>query len=365
MHKILIIGTNMMNIYNHRLEMIKRFLSLGMQVVIVAPAGGEEKKLIDLGVNFIDTPVDNRGSNPISDLSLLRRLIKILKQENPDVVLTFYTKTNIYGGLACRITKTPYIENITGLGSAIANGGVMQKVMLFLYRNAVKGTSKLFFQNTQNQEFFKAHDIQPDGELLPGSGVSLTRFQPIHYPSDNTIEFVFISRIIREKGIYEYLDAAREIRKRHHNTVFHVIGPCDNESKSDIDQAHQDGTIVYHGKLFDIRPILTKSHCTVFPSYYAEGMANVLLESAASARPIITTNLPGCGETVDDGVTGFLVKEKDSENLIEVLTKFINLTNDEKREMGLRGRKKMEHEFDRDIVTDAYVKAITKILSKQ
>lgn len=364
MYHIMIVGTNMMNIYNHRLELIKKLLKEGFFVSVVAPHGGEEQKLIDIGVNFIDIPIDNRGTNPINDLKLLFNLAKIFNNKSPDIVLTFYTKTNIYAGLACRMTNTPYIENITGLGTAIINGGFMQKFMLRLYKLAVGKASMIFYQNTHDRNVFKHHNIRPEiGRLLPGSGVSLDRFQVIPYPSDEKIEFVFISRVIKEKGISEYIETAHAVKSHHKNVCFHVVGPCDDSCKNMIDNAVKKGDIVFHSKVYDVHPILSRTHCTIFPSYYGEGMANVLLESSASGRPIITTNVPGCGESLEDGVTGFVVKPKNTADLISKVETFINLPYNEKKEMGLNGRKKMEKEFNREIVTNAYLDEIHKILS--
>lgn len=362
---VLIVGTDMMNIYNHRVELIRRLLSLGCKVLLVAPGSGEEKALVEMGVRFFDTPVDNRGTNIRNDIGLLMSIVKIIRREKPDVVLTFYTKTNIYGGLACRITGTPYIENITGLGSAVSKGGVMQRLMIRLYGMATKKASVVFFQNISNKKFFKDHNIRLNRiRMLPGSGVSLTRFKPLPYPEVDTLEFVFISRVIKEKGIFEYVEAAERIRKKHPNAVFHVVGPHGKGLGEYLRDAHDKGHIKYHGKLFDVLPLLRRSHCTVFPSYYAEGVANVLLESAASGRPVITTAMPGCGEAVDDGVTGFVVKERDSGDLVEKIERFISLPHERKVEMGLNGRKKMEREFNRDIVIDAYVEEIEKICKK-
>ena len=188
---------------------------------------------------------------------------------------------------------------------------------------------------------------------------------PIPYPHSKTIEFLFISRVIKEKGIDEYLEAAKVISEKYPDTIFHVIGPADENYIPILEESQRKGHIKYHGKLFDIKPLLQKSHCTVFPSYYAEGMANVLLESAASARPLITTDLPGCGETVEDGRTGFIVNPQDSIDLISKIEKFILLPFETKKDMGLKGRKKMEKEFDRKIITDAYIDEINLILKKQ
>lgn len=354
-----------MSIYSHRLELIKELLSLDYEVGIIAPRGGEEKILEKMGVKFIDTPIDTRGTRIISDIILLFNIISILRKEKPDVVLTFYTKTNIYGGLACRITKTHYIENITGLGSAVSGGGWMQRVMVFLYSQAVKSASMVFFQNRANRQFFKEKKISvKESELLPGSGVSLDRFPVLDYPEKKESEFVFVSRIIKEKGIEEYVNAAKEIKKKHPDTLFHLVGPCDQDYLDFIKQAQTDGIIIYHGKLFDIKPLLGRSHCTVFPSYYAEGMANVLLESASSGRPLITTAMDGCKETVDDNITGFIVRERDYHDLTMKLEKFILLPYEEKKRMGLKGREKMEREFNREIVTKKYINVINKTMSK-
>lgn len=361
---ILIIGTDMMALYNHRLELIQRLISIGFGVTVVAPRGGEEKGLEKIGVKFIDTKMDTRGTNPKRDLKLLRALVAIINKENPGVVLTFYTKTNIYGGIACRLTNTPYIENITGLGSAVSKKGPLHKLMKALYKCAIAKASIVFFQNKSNEAFFKSGSMPVKrSRLLPGSGVCLTRFVPLEYPADGNFEFVFISRVLKEKGIEEYIEAAKLIQKKYPGTVFHVVGPADKELTSYLREAEKEGVIKYHGKTFDTTQYIKRTHCTVFPSYYAEGMANVLLESASSARPIITTNRPGCGETVEDGVTGFIVKEKDYLDLANKIERFILMPYDKKKEMGLNGRSKMEKEFNRDIVIDAYEEEIKKILS--
>lgn len=362
--KILIIGTDTMALYNHRLELISRLLSLGYDVTVVAPSGGEEKGLKELGAKFIDTKMETRGTNPKEDLKLIRTLVSIIREEKPSVVLTFYTKTNIYGGIACRITSTPYIENITGLGSAVSKKGPMQTIMKTLYKSAILKASIVFFQNKSNEQFFKTGSFPVRrSRLLPGSGVCLSRFKPLEYPADGKFEFIFISRVLKEKGIEEYIEAAKIIQRKYPGTLFHVVGPADSELTAYLRNAEKEGVIIYHGKAFDTIPYLKRTHCSVFPSYYAEGMANVLLESASSARPLITTGLPGCGETVDDGISGFVVKERDSNDLAEKMERFILLPYDKKKEMGLNGRRKMEREFDRDIVIDAYVDEIQKVLA--
>lgn len=366
MANILIIGTNMMSIYNHRLELIKELLTLNHSVIVATPFSGEEENLKKMGVKCINVKLETRGKNPLHDLRLLKDLIKIYRKETPDVVLTFYTKTNIYGGIAARICSIPYIENITGLGSAVSNGGLMSRFMMALYSLAIKNAHIVFFQNIQNQSLFHSKKIKMDKELLlPGSGVSLKRFPLLPYPTTNDYQFLFISRVLKEKGIYEYVEAAKIIKKDYPQATFHVIGPFDKEYEEYLMEADASGTVNVHGKVFNVGEFIRHSHCTVFPSYYAEGMANVLLESAASGRPIITTSLPGCGETVDDGITGFIVKPKDTIDVADKIRKFILLSNDEKKAMGEAGRRKMERQFDRRIVVDAYIDQINEILNKE
>lgn len=364
MANIMIVGTNMMSIYNHRLELIKKLLELDHKVTVVTPFSGEEAKLMEMGVECDDIKLETRGKNPLHDLVLLRDLVKVMRKKKPDVVLTFYTKTNIYGGLAARVCGVPYIENITGVGSAISNGGMMARMMMTLYSRAVRKAHIVFFQNTQNQMLFHSNNIKMMKEkLLPGSGVSLERYPLVAYPDSEDYQFLFISRVLKEKGIYEFVEAARIIKAEHPNYTFHVIGPYDKEYEEYLMKANADGTVKVHGKVFNVGEFIKDSHCTIFPSYYAEGMANVLLESAASGRPVITTNLPGCGETVDDGITGYIVRPKDTADVVDKIKKFISLTPQQKKAMGKAGRKKMEAQFDRQIVVNAYVDEINDILN--
>ena len=365
--KILIVGTNMMNIYHHRLELIKSLIKADYTVVVTAPTGEEVSKLKETGCKFRHMEVENRGTNIIKDLILFKNFRRICREEKPDVILTFYTKTNIYGGLVARSLKIPYIENITGLGSALSKGkGLIYRIMSFLYKHALKDVSIVYFQNKANYKFFIDRRLyKGEYKILPGSGVSFERYSELPYPADDTTEFVFISRILKEKGIDEYIYAATEIGKKRKDVKFHVVGPCHEDYLPKMQAAHESGTIQYHGKVYDLHDILSTTHCTVLPSYYPEGMANVLLESAASGRPLITTTLPGCGETVDNNVTGFTVREKDGGDLAEKMEKFLDLSHEEKKKMGDAGRQKMEREFNRDIVTREYLHEIREILKNK
>lgn len=362
MSKILFLVNHDIVIYNFRLELVERLLKDGHQVVISSPYGKRIDELVKLGCEYYETKISRRGMNPIKELKLLKDYKKLIKNVKPDIVFTYTIKPNIYGAMVCKKYKVPCVANITGLGTAVENGGLSQKITVFLYKRAFKKIQKVFFQNQENMNFFIDRKIALDKhDLLPGSGVNLQKFTPIEYPSDDKIEFAFISRILKEKGIENYLESAIEIKKKYPNTVFHVCGFCVDEYEDILRKMTEKGTIIYHGMVDEINKFLKNIHCTVHPTYYPEGVANVLLESCACARPIITTGRAGCREVVDDGENGFVVEQKNSADLILKIEKFINLTNAERKQMGLKGREKVEKSFDRQIVVEKYVGELLKI----
>lgn len=349
--------------YNLRAEILEQLIKDGYRVVVVVGYGKRVEDLKRMGCEFIDVPFDKRGKNPFHDLSLFFTYLKLLKKVKPDVVLSYTIKPNLYGSLACRILGIPCIANITGLGTAVEYPGLLQKVLLGLYKLSFKNIYKVFFQNTTNRDFLLKHKIVSNNyDLLPGSGVNIDKFSPIDFPSGETTEFIFISRVMKEKGTEEYLEAANYLKNVYPNTKFHICGICDDMYENRINELHQQGIISYHGMVDDVRKFISITHCTVLPTYYPEGMSNVLLESSASARPIITTNRPGCREIVDDGINGYIVKEKDSSDLIQKMIQFIELSYEDKKRMGLAGRTKIERNFDRQIVVDKYISAINDII---
>lgn len=359
MKKVLILANNDVGLYSFRFELLERLMQEGYAVVISCPYGERFNDFEALGMTCIDTHISRHGKNPLEDLKLYFTYRKILKQVQPDIVFSYTIKPNIYGGLACRFLKFPFIANITGLGTAVENGGLIQIITVFLYKLALKKSNCVFFQNTENMQFFIDRKIALGKHaLLPGSGVNLQKFIPLAYPSGSIIEFVFISRIMKEKGIDQYLEAALNIREKYPNTRFHVCGFCEQEYEAKLNKLENDEIIIYHGMVKDVREILSKVHCTVHPTYYPEGLSNVLLESCACARPIITTDRSGCREVVDDGVNGFVVQQQNVEDLIEKIENFINLPHEKKVVMGLAGREKVEKYFDRQIVVEAYMRKI-------
>ena len=358
MKKVLFLVNYDLGLYNFRRELVERLLSDGNKVIISSPYGDRIEDFIKMGCEYREITLNRRGMNPISEIKLLRAYNKLLKEVKPDIVFTYTIKPNIYGAIACRKYKIPCVCNITGLGTAIENKGLAQKICVFLYKFALKKAKKVFFQNNENREFFVKHNIAVDKhDLLPGSGVNLNRFTPLEYPSKEKIEFAFISRIMRDKGIDHYLDTAKYIKGKYENAVFHVCGFCEQDYEDKLKQLHDEGIIVYHGMVKDVKAFLTNIHCVIHPSYH-EGLSNVLLESASCARPIITTNCAGCKEVVDDGENGYLVNVRDTEDLTQKTEKFISLPYEDKVNMGKLGRVKVEREFDRQIVVEKYVETL-------
>ena len=359
--KILILANMDIWVYNLRKELLEKLIEKKYDVTIGIPDGEKVEKLKEMGCNHVKVDLDRRGTNPIKEIRLFFQYLKILKRLKPDVVLTYTIKPNLYGGIACRMKKIKCIANVTGLGSALENNGLLDKVINILYKLAFKRNQCIFCQNQQDLNYLFNKGISKNIlKLIPGSGVNLEKFKVLEYPKDEKIEFLFIGRILKSKGIDEYLKTAEYIKSKYDNTVFNVLGFCEEEYEEKLKGLQEKNIIKYYGLQDNIIPFLQRSHCTIHPTYYPEGMSNVLLESAASGRPIITTNRAGCRETVNNGISGYIVQEKNSQDLIEKVEKFIKLSNEEKKQMGMDGRKKVEKEFDRNIVIEAYLKEIRR-----
>ena len=359
MKKILFLVNHDVVIYNFRYELVEALRNEGHEVIISSPYGERIGDLKSIGCRYIETNVSRHGTNPIKDFSLFLTYLKILKKEKPDIVFSYTIKPNIYGGMACELMGIPYVANITGLGSAVENGGIMQMFTVFLYKLAFAKVQKVFFQNTENRQFFidKKIALKKHG-LLPGSGVNLEKFSYMEYHESDKTEFAFISRIMKEKGADQYLEAAARIKEKYPNTVFHVCGFCEEAYEERLTQLQEKGIVVYHGMVRDVRNVIKDMHCIIHPTYYPEGLSNVLLEASACGRPIITTNRSGCREVIDDGINGFIIEQKNAKDLTEKIERFLALSYEEKKEMGIAGRKKVEKEFDRQIVVDKYMEEL-------
>ena len=361
MGKILILANSSSGLYGFRNELVVKLLEQH-QVYVSLPDETNNKELEEEGCIIHKTFINRRGMNPIQDMGLFYAYRKLLKSIKPDVVLTYTIKPNVYGGLACRLGKIPYIANITGLGSALENGGVIQKIAITLYKIGLKKASCVFLQNQSNLNFFEIHAItKAHKRLIPGSGVNINKFQVKPLPKD-TQEFVFISRVMKEKGIEEYLEAAEIIKKNYPDAKFHILGYCEEAYGERLKEEAGKGIVIPHGSVKDVRPYLYGVQCLIHPSFYPEGMSNVCLEAAACGRAVITTKRPGCRETVEDGKTGYLIPEQNTDALVEAITRFLELSYEQKTEMGLAGRILMEEMFDRNRIVEAYEEEIGMIL---
>lgn len=358
--KILILTNYDMGLYKFRRELISE-LCKKHQVIAALPHGDYTDSLVALGLEYIDFEFKRRGMNPFADLRQLVRYIKLIKKIKPDIVLTYTIKPNVYGGVACRILKKPYIANVTGLGTSIQNGGLLSFLSKSLYKIGLAGAKCVFFQNRENKKIFEEYGIaKGHNRLIPGSGVNLDVHPLEEYPKDSgNIRFLFIGRVMKDKGICELLEAIELLHESHENVSLDIVGECEEDFGARLEDISEKGFVTYHGKQKLVHDFIKNAHCCVLPSYH-EGLANVMLESASTGRPVIASRIPGCRETFVEDVTGIGCEPKSVSSLLEAMEKFLLLPYEEKRIMGLKGREKVEAEFDRNFVIDAYVDEIER-----
>ena len=357
--KYLIISNHSYMLWQFRQELITELMKHG-EVVISMPFVGHEDDFMALGCKCINTKLDRRGINPFTDLKLYNFYKKLLKSEHPDMVITYSIKPNIYAGFICRKRKIPYCVNIQGLGTAFQKK-LIAPIVTWMYRIALKKAKTVFFENEANAEKFVQRRImlRSHQTILRGAGVNLTTYKEQDYPSENSgIHFLYLGRIMKEKGVDEFFEAAERIKRKYGDRcIFDLVGFFEDEYKEKVEKMVQDGVIIFHGFQSDPKPFYGRSHCVVLPSYH-EGMSNVLLEAAATGRALICSNIPGCREAVEEGKTGFLCKRMNAESLYRSMEKFMELTEAQRRKMGKEGRLKMEAEFGKEAVVSKTVDAI-------
>lgn len=362
MSPILVLTNSLDGLYSFRREVVQAIRDAGYELFISAPASEFVPYFENIGCHVMETPIDRRGVNPLKDFRLLKTYRKLIQQICPKAVLSYTIKPNVYGGLACRLSHTPQLANVTGLGDSIETPGLLQKVSITLYRIGMKKAKVVFFQNKYNQEFCVNHKMAHGKTvLLPGSGVNLDWHTLQDYPDDAVVRFIYVGRLMVQKGVGELFETIRTIKEKYGDKVeFQVCGKCEDDYQKRLDEYIEKNYVVYHGQVKDIRPYLTNIHCSIMPSYH-EGMSNVCLEAAAAGRPSITTNVPGCKETVDDGVSGILIPARNAQALLEAVERFIQMPNEARKQMGLSGRAKVEREFSREIVVAKYLAEIGEI----
>lgn len=360
---ILILSNTIVGLHSFRREVIKAIVDAGYKVIISVPDDDTKADYFQgIGCEIIQTEFNRRGVNPLADFKLMMTYRRLIKQLKPMAVLTYTIKPNVYGGLAARLCRVPQIANVTGLGDAVENGGWMQKLTVALYKIGIGKAQRVFFQNEGNRNFCVRMGISDDNTaLLPGSGVNLVYHTFQEYPADEgIIRFLFIGRLLKDKGTEELFATAKVIKEKYPQTEFHVVGSVDGNYQTQLDALVDTGVVKFLGSQSDVRPFIGQVHCTIMPSYH-EGMSNVNLESAANGRPVITTNVPGCRETIDDGRTGILVEARSVDSLVNGVERFISLSYEQKVIMGQMARKKVENEFDRQLVIDSYLKELKRL----
>ena len=363
MKKAIVLINDTTYAYNLRSAILKELAQNGFTVVVVAEALKHVDRIEAIGCKFIPVDTGRHRMEPFSDYRLYRKYLRILKDERPDVVLTYNIKPNVYGGSACRRLGIPFIVNVTGLGKPLGKPGVFQNLVAMLYKHGIAGAACVFFQNESDSRFFCERNLMNKTQsvrLLPGSGVDLERYTFSEYPEAGPIRFLYAARIMREKGIEIFRKTAD--RFACDRIVFEVCGPCEDERYLNI--LKKDPSIQYHGEQDDLRSYYQRCSCFFFPSYYPEGLSNVLLEAAATGRPVITTKKPGCQEIVEDGVSGYLVSARDQEGFDGAVERFISLPMEQKRSMGLASRRIAETRFDRAQVVASYMEEMDRLLTR-
>ena len=359
--KFLVITNHSYMLYQFRTELLQKLQTLG-EVVISMPFKGHHDDFINMGFKCIDTKIDRRGINPFEDYELYRFYKKIIKDEKPDIVITYSIKPNVYAGYLCRRMKIPYFVNVQGLGTAFQSQ-LMAMIATKMYKAGIKKAKAVFFENQANADEFVKRGIIPKEKevVLNGAGVNLDLYQYQPYPPENNgIHILYLGRIMKEKGIDETFAAMKIIKGKYRDkVVFDVVGFFEDEYKEVVEKLEKDGVIVFHGFQPNPRPYYATAHAVVQASYH-EGMNNVLLEAAATGRAVITTDIPGCREAVNEGVNGYLCKKHDVDTLAACFENILNLTFDERKSMGKAGRQKMEKEFDKKSIVQQTVSIITK-----
>lgn len=369
---IALITNNDDDVYCFRKELIEGLISEGYKMLISCPNGPKFDLMKDISFIHDDPIIDRRGTNPIADYKLFRHYKKLFKRYRPAVVLTYTAKPNVYASIAAKSLHIPYINNVTGLGSVLTMSALKKTFIMSLFKHAYRGAACVMFQNSTNMKLAVENGmIKGPIRLIPGSGVALDRYPVQDYPSGGngidgeSVVFNYIGRILHDKGVDDYIAAAKIIRAKYPKTEFNMLGfiePSEKHYEYELEELGKQGIVLYRGSQKDVKPWIARSHAIIHPSTYGEGMSNVLLENASSGRPIITTNNPGCQETVNDYETGFIYRGGDVDELVKTIEYFLSMNNDDRETMGKKGREKVAMEFSRETVVEAYKEQISQLI---
>ncbi|MDP0494289.1 MAG: glycosyltransferase family 4 protein [Fusobacterium sp. JB021] len=364
--KIMLSSNTLYSLYNFRYNLLEKLKEKGYEVVCLGENDEFKKRLEDRGFRTINLEINKRGTNPFGDLSLLMEFIKIYRKEKPDCIFHYTIKPNIYGTIAAKILRIPTVNNVTGLGYMFGKKSLTNIIVKILYKIAFKFPEKVFFQNEDDMKLFLENKLieRKICGRLPGSGIDLEKFKPTEKVKKNEkVIFLFLGRIVDNKGVRILNEVSKEIFKKYKNVEFRLFGKINKEergyvSEEEMKSWENKSNIKYCGNSKDVREQIQDSDCIILPSYYREGVPHSLLESAAMGKPIITTNNVGCKDIVEHGYNGFLSEIKDVQGMVKNIEKFLKLSNEEKGKLGINGRRKGEKEFDVNIVVNRYLETI-------
>lgn len=360
------LAPHFITLYSTRRELIERLCREGHEVYLSLPESDDNKFFEDLGCKIVSTEIDRRGTNPVKDLGLIFFYRKMIPEIDPDIIFSYTIKPNIYGALALKGKKRKdgqrfkQVCNITGTGGTFLEDNFLSQICKFLYQHSVKSAYKVFFQNTGDRDMFIKNKMVADNwDILPGSGVNLEQFNVVPMPDGDVINFIFIGRVMKLKGIDEYLDAAKQIKKQYPNTNFYIAGFIEEgEYKQKVES--YGNAVIPLGFQKNITSWIQKCHCTILPSHGGEGVPNALLESAAMGRICIGSKIAGTEDVIDDGKTGYLFEAGNVDGLVNAIQKVMQLGEQSRLNMGLAGRSKVEKGFNRKIVIQKYMDEVEK-----
>lgn len=370
-HLIALLTNNDDDIYCFRKELIEEIINVGYEMLISCPDGEKFELMKHIEYRYDDPVIDRRGTNIVADAKLFIHYFSLFIKNKPSVVLTYTAKPNVYAGIAAWLLRIPVISNVTGFGSVLNEGGFVQKLVMGMFRFSFRRSACVMFQNSTNMKLAEESGmVKGEHRLIPGSGVNTERYPLQPYPDGGNgkegekIVFNYIGRILHDKGVDDYIEAAKRIKAEYPETEFNMLGfiePTEIHYEKLLSKLEEKDIIKYRGSQKDIKPYVAASHATIHPSTYGEGMSNVLLETASSGRPIISTDNPGCQETFVDGETGLLYHGGDVDALCEQIKKFLALPNNERKSMGEKGREYIKSNFSREIVINAYLEKINSL----
>ena len=356
--KILVATNHSYMFYRFRKELVEALMR-EHEVILSTPFVGHEDDLQVMGLRCINTEIDRRSINPLKDMKLLRTYQKMLDEIQPDLVITYSIKPNIYMGNACKKAGIPYCTNVQGLGTAFEKP-MLSSVVSVMYRSALRKARTVFFENEENAQYFLKRKIisSAQAKVLPGAGINLDEYPYVPMQDDGVCSFLFVGRIMKEKGVDEFFAAAKSLTAEFGEKVsFDVVGFYEDAYKETVEKLVDEGIVNFHGFQSNVHPFYEKTDCVVLPSYH-EGMSNVLLEGAATGRPLITSDIPGCREAVEDGVSGYLCKPQDADGLCAAMQKCMCSSHEERENMGKIGRTRMENRFSKQAVVAATIQAL-------